>query len=263
MDNATDNPNAKRNKLLLPLWTAIFCMTVLSLFTTINIARLRSRSLPFETIPLEGKVVILDESGMPVPHQPAIVTFFSHYPPDGVDRPCNQRRKEILVDESGNFKIVMPKYSATLFAHTNNDKYVAVVHVDVEPELSPIELTVELHPRYSATGRLVGGVNPNPQKIRLRCTQKSDYSKKDFSGGRSAIVETFHSVEIETDSTGLFTVEDLIPGTEYSIIVRNRPEAQFQSYQAGILNVPVLTEEEYAQPYSFGDIIVSAAPVYK
>jgi len=274
MDNATDNPNAKRKKRLPVLWVAILCMAMLSLFLSICTAILaillffvRSQPLetipsqPLETIPFAGKVIILNEKGMLIPHQPTIVTFFSHYPPDGVARPSDLRKKDFPVGESGEFNGVIPKFPATFFAHTDDGKYAAIVQV--EPELSPIELTIELRPRYSAIGRLVDRDTNNPvakRKFTLSCNQKSDFGARFPLGRKYALVETFHSVDLETDSTGLFTVDHLIPGAEYSIIIHNQPETRFPAYLAGSLNVPFLSEKEYAQSYSLGDISIPPAP---
>jgi len=224
-------------------------------------------------MPISGKVVILNESGEAIPHQPATVTFFSHYPPDDVARPDYYRRQNFPMGESFPtsefwvFNSIVTKFSATLFVHTNDGKYAAIVHV--EPEPPPTDLTIELHPRYSATGRLLGG-NVNPQKFRLVSRQQSEYSVN-RSGGRYVINETFHSVELETDSTGLFTVDHLIPGAEYCIYIHYQPGVAPRTssgitpraFRAGSLNVPFLSEEEYAQPYSLGDIFVSSTPVPK
>jgi len=246
-----------RNKLLLLiLCLVILCAMILS-FLIIYFAQ--SQLHQFEMIPIDGRIVILNESGMPIPLQPTSVTLFSHYAP-AVDRPWNKHQANFQVDTSGRFSGEMPKFPVTLFAHTGDGKYATVVHVKPEPSLTG--LTVELRPRYSATGRLVDSDTNEPladREFSFECEQWSDWSiSVSFGGQKYAINEIFHSEKHKTDSTGLFTVDSLIPGAEYTIsITKDRPVAgsnPYPLYRVCPLKMPFLSEKEYVQPYSFGDI---------
>jgi hypothetical protein len=148
----------------------------------------------------------------------------------------------------------IPKFPATLFFHTWNGKYAAVVDLDVGEPTTGLEVT--LRPRYSATGRLVdrsSGAPLDNYECRL-LFQRSPSFDSSFFSRNSASVKTFETVHGDTDADGYFTVDRLIPGLEYSMRVHH-PKNTDGSDNFSRITLPILQAEQYQElPFDLGDI---------
>ena len=211
---------------------------------------------PLNTVSLEGTVVILDENGEAIPYRETIFTFYSHYAP-GFFRSEAGRKRNLCIDEQGfgkEFPIKIPKSAATLFFHTRNGKYAAVV--DVDHNESTTGLAVELRPRFSATGRLVDhtGTPLTTYEFSLDFSRRHDFGSYSPFNRKYATVETFESEYCETDSDGLFTVDRLIPGVEYRLSIHLPQSARMRHMTT--LQMPILRPEQYQKTYDLGDVSV-------
>jgi len=235
-------------------FVSLLCLNIsLLIFNTVI---LRSKSYSPLEIPLEGKVVILDENGEEIPFRPTDVKVFSHYDPSVFMNRRGRNTWNLHIDESGNFRSRIPEYAITLYCSTGDGKHAAVV--DIIPGELLTELIIELRPRYSVTGRLLGnaGTPLANQEFCLECYRRSDFTDAPL-GQRHAINEVFHSIEAVTDSGGFFTLDGFIPGTKYDIVIFR---ADKSGYRATSLETPILQPEQYLQPFSFGDVIVPLGP---
>ncbi|MCL2004818.1 MAG: hypothetical protein FWG73_01520 [Planctomycetaceae bacterium] len=249
-ENAS-RPEGTPRKHIHAQWVSLGCVLV----TFVLVVAMFFRGLgPLNTENLEGTVVILDENGEAIPYRDTIFTFYSHYAPSFF-RSDAGRKRNLYIDEQGFGKevpIKIPKSAATLFFHTRNGKYAAVV--DVGPNDSATGLVVELRPRFSATGRLVDhtGIPLANYEFSLDLRRIHDFGSQAPFGPKYAVVETFESEYCETDSEGLFTASRLIPGVEYHLNIHLPKSA----YGAASLKMPILQPEHYREPYSLGDVSV-------
>jgi len=83
-----------------------------------------------------------------------------------------------------------------------------------------------------------------------------DFPQSSF-GPKCVPVETLESEYCETDADGFFTADRLIPSVEYDI----RIYSSKSPYRHTSLKMPILQPEQYQQPYSLGDVVMSAAPL--
>ena len=195
--------------------------------------------------------MILDENGDVLPYQDTTFTFYSRYA-ENAFRSETRRERNYKIDETGfgnDAFMRIPKFPATLFFHTWNGKYAAVVDIDVgEPTTG---LVVTLRPRHSATGRLVdrSGAPLANHEFRL-FFQRSPAFDRSFFSRSSATVKTFEFGYGETDADGYFTVDRLIPGLEYSLRTHQPKDG------GGYANVtmPILQPEQYQEPFDLGDV---------
>ena len=235
-------------------WINLGSVLLLSTFAILMALR---GSGPLNPVSLEGSAVILDENGEPIPYREIVFTFYSHYAP-GFFRSEESRKRNYYIDEQGfgrgfggdtGFPLKIPKAAATLFFHTRNGKYAAVV--DIDPNGPTTGLGVELRPRHSATGRLVDHVGAPLANYEFSL----DFQRTPDFGFRNRVVftETLESVPCETDADGLFTVDRLIPGVEYYF--RFHRPGPTHRYTA-LLKMPILLPEQYQEPYSLGDVSV-------
>ena len=213
---------------------------------------------PLNTVNLEGTVVILDENGEAIPYRETIFTFYSHYAP-GFFRSESGRNRNCHIGEQGfgkKFPIKIPKSAATLFFHTRNGKYAAVV--DVGHNDPTTGLVVELHPRFSATGRLVDhtGTPLTNYEFSLDFSRSHDLGSYSSFNRKYAMVKTFESEYCETDSDGLFTVDRLIPGVEYCLYIHLPKSAWIRHITT--LQMPILRPGQYRDPYDLGDVPVGS-----
>ena len=204
-------------------------------------------------MPFNGTVIILDKNGETLPFQPVKLTRLSHYAPSFF-RSDWKRRLDIYIDKSGNFNSKIPGFAATAFLRTEDGKYAAVV--DITPDKPPTGLVIELHSRYTITGRLVHETTGTPldhQEIALECRSVSVMGKKiPFIGRTYGQIEMLHSEETVTDSEGFFTVDNMIPGAGYDFCIL-RPRLR---YFVRSIEMPVLQPEQYREPFSLGDVVV-------
>jgi hypothetical protein len=209
--------------------------------------------LPLDTERLQGTIVILDENGDVLPYRDTTFTFFSRYA-ENVFRSERSRKRNYFIDETGfgnDIFMRIPKSPATLFFHTWNGKYAAVVDLDVgEPKTG---LVVTLRPRHSATGRLIDndGTPLAHHEFRLFFQRSPGFDRSFFSRGW-ATVKTFETVYGETDADGYFIVHRLIPGLEYSIHVHYPKEGRGYAR----VTMPILEPEQYQEPFDLGDVVV-------
>ena len=212
---------------------------------------------PLHTMPVEGTVVILNEEGEVIAHQPTVLLCFSQYA-SGLFRSDRKRRLHLVIDDSGNFGGKIPNFVTTLFFDTKDGKYAAVV--DITPDMPTTGLVVELRPRYTVTGRLVDDTKGTPlanQAFKVDLSRLSDFGMTNpFTGSSFATSEVWHSVEITTDAEGFFTIDNVIPGTEYRLFVR-QPGI---SFFAKSLKMPILQPEQYQEPFNLGDVPVPPRP---
>ena len=212
-----------------------------------------AHSTPWNTMPINGTVIILDENGKTLPFQPTRLTRFSLYA-KSFFRSDMRRKSDIYVDESGKFNSRIPGFAATVFLRTKDEKYAAII--DITPDKPPTNLRIELHPRYTVTGRLVHEATGTPlaqQEIKLKCHRCSDMGVKiPIISREYGMVETFHSETTTTDSEGFFTVDNMIPGTEYKLYLSRSAI----SYNVISLNMPILQPEQYGEPFSLGDVVI-------
>jgi len=207
---------------------------------------------PLNTQRLQGIIVILDENGDVLPYQDTTFTFFSRYA-ENAFRSETRRERNYKIDETGfgnDAFMRIPRFPATLFFHTWNGKYAAVVDID-EPKTG---LVVTLRPRHSATGRLVdqSGAPLANYEFRLFFQRYPGFDSSFFSRGW-ATNKTFETVYGETDADGYFTVDRLIPGLEYSMRVHH-PKNADGTDSHGKITMPILQPEQYQEPFDLGDV---------
>ena len=211
--------------------------------------------IPLRLGSLEGAVVIMDENGNILPYRDTTFTFFSRYAV-GFFRSDESRKLNYYIDDVGKFgsdyPYPIPKYPATLFFHTRNGKYAAVVDIaEGEPTTG---LVVTLRPRHSATGRLVdrSGKPLAHYEFSLNFQRTPEMGSTFPFGQKYAVVETFESEYVETDADGVFTVDRLIPGVEYSL------RTHLPKNGGGYSNVtmPILEPEQYREPFDLGDVVI-------
>jgi len=213
---------------------------------------------PSHTESLQGTVVILDENGEVLPYREMTLTFFSHFARD-FSRCETRRKRNLHIDETGfgnddRILTKIPKYPATLFFHTWDGKYAAVVDLAEGEPTTGLEVT--LRPRHSATGRLVSWSGREPLAnfaFRLFFRRVSERGDCPCGSGHasSAVVETFEFVYGESDAEGYFTVDRLIPGLEYRLST-HRP-----GVGGARVTMPILQPEQYQEPFALGDIPIS------
>ena len=210
---------------------------------------------------LEGTVVILDENGEPIPYRDTTFTFFSHYA-HGFFRSETGRERNYCIDAAGRFgsdgPYPIPKFPATLFFHTRNGKYAAVV--DLAEGAPTTGLVIELRPRYSAAGRLVdsSGTPLANYEFSLDFSRTPDFGGLPF-GRKVAFVKTFEFVYCETDAEGRFTADRLIPGLEYDLRIHLPKTAAGYATTPASIKMPILSPEQYREPFSLGDVVVPRA----
>ena len=194
---------------------------------------------------LEGTIVIVDENGDVVPYRSPVVTFFSHYAP-GTFRGEVGRKQDLYFDDSGNFGSWIPRYPATLFFHSRNGKYAAVVDIAKGDPTTGLE--VILRPRHSVTGRLVdrSGTPLANYDFRLEFMRVSERNFR-----RRVKIETFESLYSKTDADGFFTVDRLIPGVQYQLRTLLPTENRFSR-----VTMPILEPEQYQEPFDLGDVSI-------
>jgi hypothetical protein len=222
---------------------------------------------PLRPIPLEGIVVILDENGEKIPFRETKFTFYSDYPPNFFRSERSRKLNYHIDQETGKFGggyVSIPKCGSTLFFHTINGKYVAVV--DIAKGEPTTGLVIELRPRYSATGRLVdrNGTPLAHYEFSLMFERSPDLLSGTFFDRNSASGETFEALYCETDAEGYFTVDRLIPGLGYGIRFHQPKSPKNTWYSVEKVLAPILQPEQYQQPYSLGDVVVrfhSSIPV--
>jgi len=231
-----------------------------------TLAKIGPYPLPLNTMPIAGTIRILNEHGEAMPFQPIKVTCFSHYAP-ALSRSEFKRTQTFRVNESEKFSLKVPTFAATLCFFTNDGKYAA--SVGITPNMPLADLTITLIPTFTVTGRLVSettGTLITNQKIKLDYLQWSEDRKygaferwlqglflrhTPISESRSG---RLHSETTTTDSEGLFTFDNVIPGIEYILqedYFFNRKYAIWES-----LKMPILVPEQYKQPFDLGDVVV-------
>ena len=243
--NIPEKPRRKKTSTLL-VFALCFCTGLIL-----------AHSLPLSTMPVSGTVVILNEAGDAIPFQPIKATYFSHYAIEFFwsDR---RRKSRVNVNQSGAFRVRRPNFNGTLFLETNDGKYATVV--DIRSDEPATGLDVVLRPRYSVTGRLLNdeGKPLANQEISLILQRSTDNRKwwlpgDLFSRARTiGLIEEFHKERTTTDTEGYFTMERLIPGVEYRLYTHYPHSGRFRMP----LEIPILQPEQYAEPYSLGDIVV-------
>ena len=234
-------------------WVTFVIILLLSALLMVHVFRGQG---PWNTTSLEGIAIILDENGEAVPYRDIIFTFYSHYAP-GFFRSELRRERNYYIDEQGfgrgipghkAFPLKIPNSGATLFFHTRNGRYAAVVDIDRGDPTTG--LVVELRPRHSATGRLVDNTG-RPlanHEFSLDFSRAADFSRS----GISVRVRTFESVYCVTDADGFFTADRLIPGLEYQVNIH----VPSISMYAVSVKMPILQPEQYQVPYDLGDVVV-------
>ena len=214
---------------------------------------------PLNTTKLEGIAVILDENGEAVPYRDITFTFYSHYAP-GFFRSELSRERNYYIDEHGfgrgfpghkAFPLKIPNSGATLFFHTRNGRYAAVVDIDRGDPTTG--LVVELRPRHSTTGRLVDSIGAPlaNHEFSLEFNRTPDFPRT-LIGYRGVTVKTFEYEYCATDADGYFSVERLIPGLEYQVSIH----VPSISMYAVSVKMPILQPEQYQEPYDLGDVVV-------
>ena len=192
-----------------------------------------------------GTIVLVDENGEVIPYQSPTVTVFSHYAP-GPFRGETGRKQDLYFDNSGNFGSWIPRSPVTLFFHSWNGKYAAVVDIaEGEPTTG---LSVILRPRHSVTGRLVNqsGAPLANYEFRLEFMRSSEANFR-----REIKVETFESLYSKTDADGFFTVDRLIPGVKYQLRALLPQEDRFSR-----VAMPILEPGQYQEPFDLGDVSI-------
>ncbi len=240
--------NIEKRKQTRNAWITL--ATNLVSFACVLVLALRG-SGPLNGTSLEGTVVILNEKGQPIPWRNVDLTFYSHYP-SGFFRSERDRKRNLYVGKSEfghDVPIGIPSYAATLFFHTTDKKYAAVV--DLGPKDPTTGLVVELRPRYSATGRLVNQAG-TPLAHYEFSLDFSRVHELRFRKVRGTWVETFEYEYCITDSEGYFKVDHLIPGLEYSLRVHLPDTSRYTES----IKMPILKPEQYEQPYSLGDVAI-------
>jgi hypothetical protein len=227
-------------------WFTSWALGVLSFFFVLMIFE---RFNPPSWGKLEGTITMVDENGDALPNRLRTVTVFSHYAP-GPFRSETGRKYEIWIDDSGNFSSLIPKYPATLFFHTENGRYAAVVDLAKGEPTTGLEVTIR--PRHSVTGRLVDrtGAPLANYDFRLEFLR---FSEANFN--RRVMLERFESLYSRTDANGFFTVDRLIPGLEYQLRTLF-PLMPGEGGGFSSVTLPILQPEQYQEPFDLGDVRV-------
>ena len=210
--------------------------------------------LPLNTMPIAGTVSILDQNGEAIPFQPTELTCCSRYA-SVFFRSEFKRTQTSSIDKSGKFSLNMPAFAATLCFLTNDKKYAAVI--DITPDMPPTDLTIELIPTHTITGRLIGekGMPIADQKIKLEYMRFGDYDAGIHVRLQSGPGVTLHSEVTTTDSEGFFSFDNVIPGIKYILreVYFFNPKYDFIWKP---LEMPILAPEQYQQPFDIGDVVV-------
>jgi len=208
---------------------------------------------PLDAMPIEGTVVVLDENGEAIPFQPTRFTSFSHFAP-GFFHSELKRTRTFRVNETGKFSRRIPPFATTLLFFTEDGKHAAVVEIRPAGLPRRTDLTIELRPRYTVTGRLLNrsGTPIANHKITLRLMSQSDRGKNLPWSREFSTVNIFHSEATTTDSEGFFTIDNVIPGVEYALS------------SAGLIQIPlempILEPEQYQEPFDLGDVSPPVLP---
>ena len=235
------------------LWLVRLAMLLCLLCVLIITNRKSSRLL--NILPIEGTVVILNENGEEIPFQKTGLTVVT------------DQTQFLWIDESWKLGGKKPIFAATLFFSTEDGKYAAVECrkasvVDSKSDKPSTQLAVKLRPRYSVKGRLVddNGIPYVNRSIELICDRTSEF--KDVFPyhywRERTLNDVFYSRATTTDSEGFFTVDNVIPGTEYGLIVYSLPHGEY-GHRAATLDMPLLLPEQYQQPFDLGDVSVSGS----
>ena len=206
---------------------------------------------PLNTMPITGTITVLDEHGKAMPFQPIKVTCFSHYAPLTFFRSEIKRKQTFHVNELEQLSLKIPEFSATLCFFTEDKKCAAVVAIT--PDMPPTNLTVELRPRYTVTGRLVNrsGTPLANQEIELISSANGDQGAPlpfPFWSEPHGYGWEFHKEATTTDSEGFFTIDNVIPGIEYVFV--------FGKVGRRFAETPILEPERYKEPFCVGDVVV-------
>ena len=208
-----------------------------------------ARHSPLDLRWFGGTIVVVDENGDVIPVRSTLptITVFSHYAP-GPFRSETKRTRDFLfwTDGSGDFGTLIPRFPATLFFHSWNGKYAAVV--DLAKGEPTTGLAVTLRPRHSVAGRLVdqSGTPLANYDFRLEFMRTSE-----ANSSRRVIVERFELLYSKTDADGFFTVDRLIPGVEYQLRTLLPNDGRFSR-----VTMPILEPEQYQEPLDLGDVVV-------
>ena len=210
---------------------------------------------PLNTMPVSGTITILDEHGEAMPFQPTEVMWYSLYAP-ALYRSDLKRSRTVLVDESEKLSLKIPEFATTLCFFTQDKKYAAVV--DIFPDMPPTDLTIELIPTYTITGRLVNYATKAPiadKQIELTAnTPSSEYGAL-FPGNKQyGYSRTFHLEVTTTDSEGFFTFDNVVPGCKYRL--SDNYHSHLPCTFSKSLVMPILEPEQYQQPFDLGDVVV-------
>ena len=232
-------------------WIMFGCIILLSA-CCITLS-LKELVFPLHTEKLEGTIVAMDENGEVIPYPSFItVTVFSHYAPSPY-RSETGRTKNHLFDyydnDTGIFGAMIPRFPVTLFFHSQNGKYAAVVDIAKDAPTTGLEVT--LRPRHSVTGRLLdrSGAPLANYEFRLEFMRRSEAASGHF---RRVAVETFELLYSKTDADGFFTVDRLIPGVEYNLVIL-QPE-NVRGFSS--VTMPILEPEQYQEPFDLGDVSI-------
>ena len=248
-DNKNEETPKKRSWVL---WICIPCLLLCALYVACDLLLfVIKQPYPKSTMPITGTVVILDENGETIPFQPTGIRCFSYYA-SAPFRSGEHRKRNIDVDDLGKFNSKIPEFAAALFFYTEDEKYAAIV--DISPDKPTTDLAIELRPRYTITGRLVDktGTPLDKSRVALACNRLGDFGTESLFPFLFATYvakgETFYFKETTTDIDGLFTMDNVFPGTKYTFS---------HDYSGIFLDMPVLQSEQYQQPFDLGDVSVA------
>jgi hypothetical protein len=259
MSQETNAPNAEeiqrkytdlQRKYKQLQWASLGCTLMLIVNSLILIFHVID-PFPLATEKLEGTITILNENGETIPFRgPFIYTVYSRYAP-GSFRSEASRKREYTTGESGRISVSMPHFPATLFFSTDDGKHAAVV--DINPDELAAGLDVKLRPRFSATGRLVNssGTPLANYEFSLDIWRETECPEP-LTRPQRVEHETFEFVCCRTDADGFFAADRLIPGVEYDV----RSYQPRPIWHSVALKMPILSPEQYQQPYDLGDVTV-------
>jgi len=240
-------PNKQPQKI--PTWVLVGSILLLSALCLVQailgFVMTQKRFGPPKSERLQGTIVIRDEHGTVLPYRETTFTLYSRFA-EYVCRTEVHRKRNLYIDEEGfgnQVPIAISKSPATLFFHTWNGKYAAVIDIgEGEPTTG---LVVTLHPRHSATGRLVqrSGTPLANYEFRLLFERSPGPGK----------VEVLEFVYGETDASGYFTVDRLIPGLEY----RLRTHLPKEDGGSARVTMPMLQPEQYQEPFDLGNVFIT------
>jgi len=278
-ENAADKaPQTKPQTILI--WILCGCILALSILCiqqNRTIEMIIEEAKPPTLVTIQGRVVILDENGETIPFQPTEIQAISLYPP-GRFRSEERRRPNLSVgavvgaldvfDKLGLFSGKIPNFPAALLFQTKDGKYAAII--DITPDEPLTDLVVRLRPRYTITGRLFSGHTGDlldNRQVHLESNRTSEFSTG--FGPRTARWRIFHFARTRTDSEGVFTIEGVIPGTEYHLYgnksIHTMGGETIYGYFGITLDMPILQPEQYREPFCLGDLsflMVHGAVVY-